>query len=334
MYCQKCGEQNNELATLCVKCGAPLAATAVGSIVQVASGVYAGFWKRFAALFIDYLIVVMLAVAAGGILGFVYGVVSGTPRGAEVWGALAGFVVWWMYYAAMESSQKQATLGKMALGIKVTDQRGARISFGRASGRLFAKLLSAMIFAIGYLMAGFTAKRQALHDMVAGCLVVNNSASPAQLQAGVIAPAMPAWAMVLIVLGVMLIPVGIIGGIAIPAYQDFTLRAKVSEAAGVGGAARVAVRTYYEQNEKWPADLAEALKAAGVAAPVSPHVRRVVVDPGTGAIRVDMAQAALDGKSLRFVPQVEGKTINWTCRSDDVPQRYLPHSCRNPTTRP
>jgi uncharacterized RDD family membrane protein YckC/type II secretory pathway pseudopilin PulG len=332
MYCQKCGELNSEVATLCVKCGAFL--VAVASTARVASGVYAGFWKRFAAFFIDYLVVVLLAVVAGGILGFVYGMVAGTAGGAEVWGALAGLVVWWMYYAVMESSKKQATLGKMALGIRVTDQTGARISFGRASGRLFAKLLSAMTFAIGYLMAGFTAKRQALHDMVAGCLVVNNSANPAQLQTGVTAPAMPGWAMVLIVLGVMLIPVGIVAGIAIPAYQDFTLRARVSEAAGVGGAARVAVRTYYEQHGKWPADLAEAYKVAEMAEPVSTHVQRVVFDAGNGAIRVDMAQAALAGKSLRFVPQIEGKTIRWTCRSDDVPQRYLPYACRDATGKP
>ena len=90
-----------------------------------------------------------------------------------VLGGLAIFVVSWLYFALMEASARGATLGKMALGIKVTDLNGGRISFGRASGRFFGKILSGAIFYIGYFMAGFTARKQALHDMLAGCLVIN-----------------------------------------------------------------------------------------------------------------------------------------------------------------
>jgi uncharacterized RDD family membrane protein YckC len=72
----------------------------------------------------------------------------------------------------MESSVKQATLGKLAIGIIVTDLQGSRITFGRATGRYFGKILSSLILSIGYIMAGFTEKKQALHDMIAGCLVV------------------------------------------------------------------------------------------------------------------------------------------------------------------
>jgi uncharacterized RDD family membrane protein YckC len=77
----------------------------------------------------------------------------------------------WIYEAAMESSSKQATVGKMALGLKVTDLEGRRISFARATGRHFAKLISGMILLIGYIMAGFSQRKQALHDMIAGTLV-------------------------------------------------------------------------------------------------------------------------------------------------------------------
>ncbi|HXI44099.1 MAG TPA: RDD family protein, partial [Bryobacteraceae bacterium] len=73
---------------------------------------------------------------------------------------------------AMESSHYQATLGKKALGIIVTDMNGNRISFARANGRFFGKWVSGMIMNIGYLMAAFTEKKQALHDLLAGCLVV------------------------------------------------------------------------------------------------------------------------------------------------------------------
>ena len=84
-------------------------------------------------------------------------------------------VINWLYYALMESSAKQGTLGKMACGIKVTDMEGKPITFGRASGRFFAKILSGIICAIGYIMAGFTEKKQALHDQIASTLVLRKS---------------------------------------------------------------------------------------------------------------------------------------------------------------
>jgi uncharacterized RDD family membrane protein YckC len=85
-------------------------------------------------------------------------------------------VVGWLYYALMESSAKQATVGKMALGIIVTDLEGRGIGFGRATGRYFAKILSALILGIGFLMAAFTERKQGLHDMVASTLVVKGDA--------------------------------------------------------------------------------------------------------------------------------------------------------------
>src|SRR5690606_10177125 len=81
-------------------------------------------------------------------------------------------IVDWLYFASFESSTKQATPGKMALGIIVTDYEGERISFGKALGRKFAKILSTITLGIGYIMAAFTEQKQALHDMVAGTLVV------------------------------------------------------------------------------------------------------------------------------------------------------------------
>lgn len=77
----------------------------------------------------------------------------------------------WLYSSIMESSSKQATLGKMALGIIVTDGAGNRISFARATGRYFAKILSGLIFYIGYIMIAATEKKQGLHDIIASTFV-------------------------------------------------------------------------------------------------------------------------------------------------------------------
>lgn len=81
----------------------------------------------------------------------------------------------WLYFALMESSGRQATLGKMALGIVVTDLNGDKIGFGRATGRYFAKILSGLILFIGFIMVAFTQKKQGLHDMIAGTLVVKRA---------------------------------------------------------------------------------------------------------------------------------------------------------------
>ncbi len=80
----------------------------------------------------------------------------------------------WLYYALFESSTWQGTPGKRVLGIFVTDMQGRRISFGRATVRFFGKLLSSAVLFIGYFMAGFTAQKQALHDMLADCLVLRH----------------------------------------------------------------------------------------------------------------------------------------------------------------
>jgi uncharacterized RDD family membrane protein YckC len=81
-------------------------------------------------------------------------------------------VATWLYFALMESSSWQATLGKKMLGLCVTDLGGNRLTLGRATGRTFAKYLSSTTAGVGYLLCGFTKKKQALHDIVANCLVL------------------------------------------------------------------------------------------------------------------------------------------------------------------
>jgi uncharacterized RDD family membrane protein YckC len=138
---------------------------------------YAGFWKRFAAYLID---VVLLAIVVFPLVIIGMGPdafdpsAAVTPAMGRMFGVqIVAVVIEWLYFAGMESSAGQATLGKRALGIKVTDMSGNRITFGKATGRFFGKILSSLILLIGFLMAAFTQKKQALHDLLAGTLVVN-----------------------------------------------------------------------------------------------------------------------------------------------------------------
>lgn len=123
---------------------------------------YAGFWRRFAAYLLDGIILSIVLVPLS--LAFP------TDQQATFSPVTTGIA--WLYFALMESSARQATLGKMALGIIVTDMEGNRIGFGRATGRYFAKILSGLILFIGYIMVAFTAKKQALHDIIVNTLVV------------------------------------------------------------------------------------------------------------------------------------------------------------------
>lgn len=135
---------------------------------------YAGFWKRVAAAIIDTIITII----GGFVIGFVFGMILaagwvGDLDVLEFMANILGIVLVWIYFAVMESSPTQGTLGKMALGIKVTDIEGNKIGFGKATGRHFGKIISMMILGIGNIMVAFTQKKQGFHDMMAGCLVVN-----------------------------------------------------------------------------------------------------------------------------------------------------------------
>jgi len=143
--------------------------------------IYVGFWRRFVAYMVDVLVftVVIVLLILIGLESLLGGGAFSDPSGEPSSAALAGFAVVylsliagvWLYFALMESSSFQGTLGKMAIGVKVVDYNGQRISFGRATGRYFSRILSS-IFLIGYIMAGFSSKKQALHDLIAKTYVV------------------------------------------------------------------------------------------------------------------------------------------------------------------
>ena len=149
-----------------------ISATAAGT----ATPLYAGFWRRVAAYLVDS---TLLGVAAALIL---------LPLSINEYLAAIGTVIvlvlFFGYFVVMQASALQATVGKLLLGIKVTDRSGNRIGIGRSLGRLLGMFVSSFILGIGYLLAGVTERRQALHDMIAGTLVVRRGATPAEIVAG------------------------------------------------------------------------------------------------------------------------------------------------------
>ena len=154
--------------------------TATDSVID-AQPVYAGFWIRMGAYALDYMVGVVLGIVIAFLLmlplGILLGILGRTlPEGfGSLVGALIGLPIAWAYYALFESSKYQGTPGKLALGLRVTDEAGNRISVGRATGRYFSKFLSALLLCIGYVMIGTSARKQGLHDRIAHTLVLRKT---------------------------------------------------------------------------------------------------------------------------------------------------------------
>ena len=175
--------------------GAAAPAAALPSTTAAALEDYAGFWKRVAAYILDAIILYIPGTLIQKMLGG--DVAEATMKQAQqaspgdlhvlmaamnqyyttmMPAVLLVTAITWLYFAFCESSAWQATPGKLALGIRVTDMQGARISLPRALGRYPAKYLSAILFGIGFLMVAWTRRKQGLHDMIAGTLVLNGRA--------------------------------------------------------------------------------------------------------------------------------------------------------------
>ena len=213
MYCSKCGTNLASGTAFCGTCGTPTGTPAAAvarpagsptyaggstnapyadpaGLVVSRGFSYAGFWLRVVAALIDS---VVMGVALGSLLVpllFLSGTVAmieaiaehhGQPDPGVIISLIAMMLVFasvsllgqWLYHAYLESGEKQGTWGKQMVGLYVTDLLGNPITFGRASGRFFAKIVTGMIpLGIGYIMAGFTERKQALHDMIASCLVL------------------------------------------------------------------------------------------------------------------------------------------------------------------
>ncbi|WP_158543327.1 RDD family protein [Dyella psychrodurans] len=304
---------------------------------EYAAGMYGGFWMRLAAYLVDSLLISVAFIVVFMFLGLMLphrSAVDGQPQILPGLIAIALVFSVWLYFPLWESSSKQATPGKLALGLLVTNENGDRIGFWHSFGRFLGKFISGLILNIGYMMAGWTSRKQALHDLMAGTFVVRKHALEAWQQGDssdqrTAAPPMPAWAIVLVVIGggfFLLIP--ILAAIAIPAYQSYLTRAQTTEAIVVTQNAKTAVTNYLLTNGTPPADN----RQAGLDSPDQLHGRYVssvsVVDGAVIASFGGQATPMLRDKHITLTPSLQGRAINWTCASEDIPNQYLPPMCR------
>ena len=305
-FCQSCGVQVADGAAFCPSCGSRILQPATPAAWQDPPAmptplpapmvsrppliVQAGFFRRWLALIVDGLILgTPIAIVA-----IVLGMAGAGDNQEETTGSIIQGVYYLLYllvapfyYALQESSSAQATLGKRALGIKVTDLKGRRISFGHAIGRWFAAALSYLTLYLGFLMAAFTEKKQALHDMVAGTLVVDKYAYTDQPQ---LQKQELNGCLIAVVVAIFLfIPVtAILAAIALPAYNDYRIRS--AEAA-----CQAEAKAYMNS----------AVAAGMSQQPIAPPPTFACVSPSTALTPADIASASV----ITFTPRPPGNTI-------------------------
>lgn len=199
MFCTKCGKELSDDTKFCPACGSAIGAAAPAAALSQAAPAavrpetkryhYGGFWIRYLAFLIDQLVIgvvlfvfvmIGLFLNAGSIMAL-SNLTDLEDADPEIimsvilpWIliGLIATVAQWLYYALMESSASRGTLGKMALGLQVIGRDGGTISFARATGRYFSKIVSKFILYIGFFMIGFTQKKQGLHDIMCDTFVV------------------------------------------------------------------------------------------------------------------------------------------------------------------
>jgi len=299
-----------------------------------ADGLYAGFWLRFGAWLIDVLIMTCIASP----IALIVPAMGGKPlsNAPITWVVVP---ILWLYYAIFESSKLQATPGKLVFKLSVTDLLGQRIGFGCATVRVFGRCLSTLILFFGYFMVGWTARKQGLHDMLAGTCVVRKSGLLRFEEGDTFATSasplgMRALAIALIVLSAVLF--WIIGQ---SAYHDYLIRSQVLEGMAIAGGAEAAVAQAYSDHGSFPTNNANAGLASAVLIS-GKYVSSVDVGVQPGVIEVtfsshspELADKLLDGKVLAFSAVSGGRNgqISWNCGTNltTIPVKYLPTPCRH-----
>lgn len=300
--------------------------------------VYAGFLRRWAAIIIDQLILAIPLVVIFGGVGVIgaFSASGGGDAGGMIGGVLMllaypiYYAIAGLYYASQESSVHQATLGKRALGIKVTDEAGGRLSFGHALARWFAAALSYLTFYVGFLMAAFTDRKRALHDMVAGTLVVDKWAytdHPERQKREV------SGCLIVLLIVVMVIPIlAILAAISVSQYQDYVAKSQFMEAPAIVDGLKTQVAEAYINTGECPVNGEAGFAAAEEYS--GRYVERIDIGGAAPAcvltvrFRGDNIAAPLAYQTAAFTGTDEGGTFAWKCEAPAIADKFLPMSCQ------
>lgn len=353
MHCGACGAPIRAGDRYCRDCGQSVSSEQDAALASepVRGDVYGGFWRRGVAGLVDALILIPLALLLDATL---------LALGMSAWldllllglaSKLTYYLLSATYYAVFESSAMRATPGKRLLGMAVVDENGDRLGIGQAYGREFAKLISILLLGIGVFMIAVTARRQGLHDKLAGTRVVNRGVDDRLVMQDPVAPSpnvlSVVLAFVLVMLGFALPPVLRLSGhksladmirhqdqsgmaVGVPddgaSQQVYAMKMESAQAMD-------AIFDYIDAHDRWPS----SLTSAGFSGSHTDTVR-LVYDDNLRQVTAFARAGPLAGRSLQrrvvSVHRTDGQakekpSYNVVCMSPDIPNKLLPLSCRD-----
>jgi uncharacterized RDD family membrane protein YckC len=317
MYCPKCAYNNPAGIQYCKNCDLNL--TASTTAAKPAALIHAGFWVRLLAAFLDILFItacfILFALLTGGLIVY-------TGRDSILHDGRSGPLLFWSfifftmaYHIMLESGIHSATLGKRWMNLKVLEKNGEGLTIARATGRFFARLLSQLLLFSGFLIQPFTPRKQALHDLLAGTIVVQISDSKK----------ISLMASLLVLFFALMLPVlAFLGTAGMPFIKRHILKVQLENAMQTGRSATLVVAKYYRDNGRVPATIG----AGNHAQPVS----AIEVNQQNGVITLTFSDASrkdIRNKHLLFTPTLEAdQSISWQCNSNDIEPHILPASCK------
>jgi uncharacterized RDD family membrane protein YckC len=286
---------------------------------------YSGFWRRVAATLVDACLLLALLLAVSHAVGW-----PGLLLRDEFAPRVGAFIASLLYYAGFESSVWQATPGKRAVRIKVTDLAGHRIGVARAVWRHVAELLSVAFVLVGFLMAAFTRRRQCLHDLMAGTLVVRAARSPQDIAFAPPARAWPRWRIAALI-GAWLAGLALLPRLTpwvqlpfeIPGIEDNRYHARTQILAGLYYASDAidTVEGLYAESHDFTAVNVSSVDLDDEATETVANMAIV-----GGSIRITFggqADSVLQGRTATLTPAVDEEgNISWVCGVADVPEGY------------
>lgn len=325
MLCSNCGYNNPVTDKFCKNCDMDLqqGSNVAVRAVDTDELVHAGFWVRFLAALLDVMVaaacVILLIFAIAALIAY-----SGRESILQhelfqpfFYGVIIFLVL--SYTILMESSDDSATLGKRWMNLKVLDTGGNQLSLLRAMARFIFRLFALAIFAGGFLIQPFTRRKQALHDLLAGTIVIRTNASRK----------ISIMATLLVLFMALMVPVlAIFSTAGLPIVQRHILKVQMDHGIRTGKEAALAVARFYHNNGRVPAVISDA----GVKIRRSPHVAGIDINQQNGEITVTFSATVRKGissKHLIFTPTLAAdQSISWKCHSADIEMQYLADTCK------
>ncbi len=299
-------------------------ATAAGSATAATDrNLAAGLGTRWLASIIDGLIVGFATVA----ISLVGGSTSGLSGGYSGKFMLLALVVQVLYFTLMQGGRGMATVGKRAMGMIVVGRDGQPVGYPLAAVRYILLLITSYLFPL-LLVVFFSRRRQGLHDMAVGSVVLDRSSyDPVHFDYEQVRKS-PRGGGALVVLAIAAVIFvffgGILAAIAIPAYQDYTLRAKIQALIQQTDPIKAAVTKHYA-NSNEPVQYSDL----GMSGPLAlKGDQGLITVNASGVITIMLGMKPLIGQSIRLTPTVSSAGTGWSCVSDDVRKVYLPLTCR------